>query len=248
MNSTHLIALGLVLSGAVALAVFGIRYRDKTPTFRHFPVFSALAGEVGRAAEQGVSIHVALGNGGLATADAMTSVAALEGVRALLELSAAYDTPPLITTGDPTLYLLASDWLRRAYTRVGAGDLFRPTMVQFAAPTPTTYAAMAATQLFDAPIGANVMLGAFNQEVSLLTEAARRRGVASMGGVVSLPGIGALYPALEQTQLVIGEELFVGGALVKERSVSWASLSAQETLRWLVIAGILITAVLSLLR
>ncbi len=248
MNSAHLIALGLVLVGAIALAFYGIRYRDKSPAFRPLPVFPALAGEVGRAAEQGVSIHVALGNGGLATPDAMTSIAALEGVRALLELSATYDTPPIITTGDPTLHLLASDWMRRAYARIGAPDLFRPTQVQFAAPTPVTYAAMAATQLFDTPVSANVLLGAFNQEVSLLTEAARRRGIASMGGVVSLAGIGALYPVLDQAQLVIGEELFAGGAFVKERSVSWASLGAQEALRWLVLAGMLVAALLSLLR
>lgn len=248
MNLEHFWALGLALMGAVALAIYGMRYRKKLPTFRSFPVFPALSGEVGRAAEQGVSIHVALGNGGLATPDAMTSVAALQGLRALLELSAAYDTPPVITTGDPTLHLLASDWLRRAYTRVGAADLFRPTQVQFAAPTPITYAAMAATQLSDIPIGANVILGAFDQEVSLLTDAARRRGVASMGGVTSLAGIGALYPMLDQTQLAIGEELFAGGALVKERSAFWASLGAQEALRWVVLVGILGSALLSLLR
>ena len=37
----------------------------------------------------------------------MTSVAAVRDLNTLVDLSATYDTPPVITTGDPLLYLLA---------------------------------------------------------------------------------------------------------------------------------------------
>ncbi len=250
MNQTlmQLLALGFVLIGVILLAFLGIRYRSKPPALRSFPVFRALSDEVGRVAEEGATIHIALGNGSLIGDDAMTSLAALQGLQALMDLAAAYDTPPLITTSDPTLYLLASDWMRRAYARLGSADLYKPVAVQFTAASPMTYAAMAATYLADGGLGSNIVLGAFTQEASLLTAAAERRNIHSMGGTTAPEGLGALYPALAQDRLVIGEDMFAGGTEVTPRSSGFASLGTQEILRWLVIAGILVAALTSLLR
>ncbi|HQE93873.1 MAG TPA: hypothetical protein PLH19_12490 [Anaerolineae bacterium] len=249
LNQTlmQLLALGFVLLGIILLSVYGIRYRSKPPQIRSFPVFRALSDEVGRVAEEGAAIHIAIGNGSLIGDEAMTSVAALQGLHALLDLSAAYDTPPLITTSDPTLYLLASDWMRRAYARLGSADLYRPVTVQFTAASPVTYAAMAATYLADGGLGSNIVLGAFTQEATLLTAAAERRNIHSMGGTTSPQGLGALYPALGAEQLVMGEDMFAGGAEVLQRSANFASLGTQDVLRWLVIGGIVLTALISLL-
>lgn len=243
-----LIALGVTLITAVTFVVYGIRYRQSPAKhLRDFPIFRALPGEVGRAAEEGALIHITLGSGALTGEDAMTSLAALEGLTALCDLAAAYDTPPIITTGDPTLYILADDWMRRAYTRLGNPERYRPTLVQFTAATPVTYAAMAATYLYEKGVGANMMLGAFDQEASLLTDAAMRRGARTIGGAVSLLGLAPLYTALGPLQLVLGEDLFAGGAEATQRSVFWTSLGVQDFLRWLVIIGMLVTALLSVL-
>jgi len=244
----QLIALGFALMGAVAFALYGLRYRERLSARHNFPVFTALADEVGRAAEEGALLHITLGNGSLTGESAMTSVAALEGLTALSNLAAAYDTPPIITTGDPTLYLLADDWMRRAYTRIGKLERYHPTLVQFTASNAVTYAAMAATYLYEKGIGSNIMLGAFEQEVSLLTEAAARRGIYSVGAAVSPAALGALYPALGPRRLVIGEELFAGGAEVTQNTMYQASLKGQDLLRWLVAAGIILMAMLSLLE
>ncbi len=243
-----LIALGVTLVTAVALAVVGIRHR-RAPTrhLRDFPIFHALPGEVGRAAEEGALIHIALGNGALTGEDAMTSLAALESLTALFDLAAAYDTPPLITTGDPTLYVLADDWMRRAYARLGNAERYRPTLVQFAAATPVTYAAMAATYLSEKGVGTNMLLGAFDQEVTLLTDAITRRGARALGGTVSPLGLAPLFTALGPMQLVLGEDLFAGGAEATQRSIFWTSLSVQDFLRWLIVIGMLITALFSAL-
>jgi len=223
-----------------------MRYRNQSPPTRSVPVFPSLADEVGRVAEEGAAIHVALGNGSLIGEDAMTSVAALQGLSALIDLSAVYDTPPLITTSDPTLYLLAGDWMRRAYTRLGSADLYKSAAVQFTATSPITYAAMAATYVSDSGIGSNIVLGAFTQEATLLTTAAEKRSIHSSGGTTLPQGLGALYPALDQEQLVMGEDMFAGSAAVSQSSAGSASLWAQNVLRWLVIAGILGGALISL--
>lgn len=235
---TELVALSLILIALGVLAIFWIRYRKKKPSLRPYPVFQRLSEEVGRVAEEGSTVHIALGQGNLIGDDAMVSITALQGLSALIDLSAAYDTPPLITTSDPVLYLLASDWMRRAYARLGNTKLYRPIFVQYAATTPATYAAMTATNLYDGGIGSNVILGAFDAEISLLAEAAQRRGIRSVGGTTSVPGLSALYPALGVEQLVMGEELFAAGAEVINRPVFWSSLLVQDVLRWLVIVGI----------
>ncbi|MBN1873327.1 MAG: hypothetical protein JXA33_03785, partial [Anaerolineae bacterium] len=85
MNQTliQLMALGVILVAATAFAIYGIRYRNQSPSTRSVPVFHSLTDEVGRVAEEGASVHVALGNGSLIGDDAMTSVAALQGLSAL---------------------------------------------------------------------------------------------------------------------------------------------------------------------
>ncbi len=244
---SHLIGFGIVLIGAVALALYGIRYRERLPEARQFPVFRPLGNEVGKAAEEGALIHIAMGNGSVTGENAMVSVAGLEGLTALCDLSAAYDTPPIITTGDPTLYVLADDWMRRAYARLGNAQRYRPTLVQFTAATPAAYAAIAATYLYEKGVGSNIMLGAFGQEASLLAEAAARRGTFCAGGTTSPESLGALYPALPPSQLAIGEELFAGGAEVTDHPTYWAGLWSQDLLRWIVIGGMIIIAILQFL-
>ena len=244
---TQLVALGMAFIGTVALLLYGLqrnrRQRDRTIV----PAFKAFSGEVGRVAEEGAVIHVALGSGGLLGEDSMVSVAALQGLGGLTELSAAYDTPPYITTGDPTLYLLADNQIRAAYARLGSMDHYKPGFVRFVAPSPVLYAAAAATLTGDEPVGTNINLGSFGQEVSLLSHAASVSNVKMYGGVTSATGSAALYPELDDTHLAIGEEMFAGGAEVTGRSMAWAGLWSQDFLRWLIVVGIVVAAAAALL-
>ncbi len=247
MTVAYWIAGFFILAGFMSLLFFRVRFRSKLPDARHFPVFPSLSEEVGRAAEEGNLIHITVGSGTLTGADALASVAALESMTALCDLAAAYDTPPVITTGDPTVYLLADDWMRRAYARLGNVERYRPALVQFIAASPVVYAAMAATYLYEKGVGSNVMLGAFDQEVSLIADAAVRTGAFSVGGAVSADGLGALYPALKPKRLVIGEELFAGAAVAGQQPVYWAGLWAQQLLRWVTIGVLILWSLLSLL-
>jgi hypothetical protein len=272
---SQLAVVGLVLMGAVALSIYGMRHqrgrRGTQPTDgaegrpRHEsdpgeplsaaflskqqvqPIFGAFADEVGRVAEEGVAIHVALGSGGLLSEQGMVSIAALQGLDALVGLSASYDTPPFMTAGDPTLYLLAETRVRSAYARLGSPRSYRSTSVQFVAPSPLLYAAQAATLAADGGLGTNINLGAFDQEVTLLNDAALRKNVKLYGGATSALGLAALYPDVAPDRLIMGEELFAGGAEVVGRSAFWASLHTENLMRLLVVAAIMITVLISFL-
>jgi hypothetical protein len=246
--SNQLIALSLVLISGVALSIYGILSksilkRKETAETRTTSSYHILSNQVGRAAEEGTAIHITLGNGSIISDNALTSIAALQGLSTLIDLAAAYDTPPYVTTGDPTLYLLADNRLRKAYARLGNLTLYRPYFVQFATST-AAYAAVAAQQLSRNKVGTNIMLGTYNQEISLVADAAEKQHIKSFGGSTSPEGLAALYPAVSSDGYIIGEQLFEGENEAQQSALV-ASLWAQDILRWLIIAGIVGTAIIS---
>ncbi len=245
MNPTTLALLAtLIAAGSLAYYIF--RQRRHILDVRHYPLFSVLSEEVGRSAEGGTLLHVALGRGDITGQDALTSITAFLGLGDLLSMAAVYDSPPIITTGNPTLYLLADDMMRRAYARIGNVKRYRPTLVQYVATSPITYAAVSAAHLHKAEGGSNIVMGVFDQEVSLLLDAGERHGVASLGGAVSPQGVAAMYPVLSNEDLVIGEDFFSGSAARAGGMVYRASLWTQDLLRWMVIAAMVLTGLLAL--
>lgn len=244
----QLVALACVTLGAVALAVYGMgEQRRRGPKDTVAPAFHQFSDEVGRVAEEGAAIHVALGNSDFLGQQGMVSIAALQGLSGLMNLAAAYDTPPFITVGDPTLYLLTDHQLRDAYVRLANIQNYKPGFVRYLPAAPVLYAAMAATLTYDEAIGTNINLGSFDQEVTFLTDAAARKNVKVLGGAASATGIAALAPAIPRDRLIMGETLFAGGGETTERSVFWASLKVQNLLRWLVVVAIIAVAGASLL-
>jgi len=236
--------LFLVLS-ALVLGIQAILRgrRGPRPAIRPLPAFQDLRDEIKRAAESGGIIHIALGNGGLNEEDAVTSLAGLQLVEALADAAVAYNVPPIITVGDPTLLPLAQDTLRRAYERRDIADLYKPDRVQFVAPSPVAYAAGAANVVTAAGVTASVIIGAFGAEVSLITDAGAQRNLPLFAAVAAPRAIGALYPATDR--LAVGEELYAAGAQMTEKRRYLVSLVAQDILRVFLILFILGAAALA---
>ncbi len=246
MSPTSL-ALIATLIASLSLVFYVVRQRRHALGVRRFPLFHALAEEVGRSAEGGTLLHLTLGRGDITGQDALTSITALQGLGQLLNMAAAYDTPPIISTGNPTLYVLADDMMRRAYARIGNVKRYRPTLVQYVAASPITYAAMSAMQLHKGEGGSNIVMGVFDQEVSFLVDAGERQGVSTMGAAVSPQALAALYPAMGNDELAIGEDFFSGSVSTMETPLHRASLWTQDLLRWILIAALVLTGLFSLL-
>jgi hypothetical protein len=239
----QLVGLGIVLISGLALVAYGIgQQRPRPQRQRAVPAFHTFSHEVGRVAEEGANIHVALGSGAFLGEDGLVGIAALQGLSSMMDLAAAYDTPPFISVGDPILYLIADNQLRDAYARLGNAQDYQPRFVRYIPADPALYAAMAATLPLDESIGTQLILGNFGGEAALLTDAALRKRIKVLGGTVAPAGIAAMLPDLTPDQLIMGEQLFAGGAENSGQSAFWASLRAEDVLRWLVIGGILLTA------
>jgi len=213
---------------------------------RQLTAFRDLRRIVGESAEKGGTIHIALGSGGIAGEDAMVSLAGFQLLEALAADLVSYHTPPIVTVGDPTLLPLAQDVLRRAYEARDLADLYDPNRVSFVAPSPVAYAAGAAQFLDSEDVVANVVIGAFGAEVSLITEAASRRGVSQIAAAAAPQAIGTLYPATEH--LAMGEELFAAGAQTSGLRRYVTSLEVQDVLRVVLVAAILASVLIAFLR
>ena len=233
---------GLVL-GLVVVAQWLMRKRGKAlPAIRPLPAFQNLQNEVKQAAESGKTIHIALGSGGLSGENAVTSLAGLQVVEALADAAVAYDVPPIITVGHPTLLPLAQDAMRRAYEQRGLAESYKPSMVRFVAPTPMGYAAGAANQVAAGGVMSNVMIGHFGPQVSLIADAGARLGLPQSAAAASPGAIGALYPVTNR--LAVGEELYAAGAQITGERRYLASLTAQDILRLILALVILVLAVM----
>jgi hypothetical protein len=212
---------------------------------RPLSTFQDLRGAIGYAAESGGMVHIALGSGGLTGEDAVTSLAGLEAVEALADTAVLYNAPPIITVGDPTLLPLAQDILRRAYERHGLIERYDPGQVQFVAPSPMAYAAGASSVAATEDVTANVIIGAFGSEVSLITDAGARRGLPQLAAAAAPDAIGALYPATDR--LAVGEELYAAGAQLTGLRRYAISLKVQDILRLVLVLLMAIWAISELM-
>jgi len=216
--------------------------RRSETKIRLLPAFQGLHGEIGYAAESGGTIHIALGSGGLIGEDAITSLAGIEVVEALADTAVLYNSPPIITVGDPTLLPLVQDILHRAYERHGLKKRYDPGQVRFVAPSPMAYAAGAASTVATEDVTANMMAGAFGAEVSLIADAGARRDLPQLAAAADLDAIGALYPTTDR--LALGEELYTASAQMTGSGRGWLML--HDIVRLIVVITIVVLALLNI--
>jgi hypothetical protein len=228
----------LFISLGVLLAMLILRgKKGPSPLVRPLPAFQDIRTEAGYAAEGGGAIHVALGSGALYGKDAVTSLAGIQAVESLADTAVAYNIPLIITVGDPTLLPLAEDVLRRAYERNGTIEMYDPSRVRFITSSPIAYAAGAGSVIAMEDVTANIMVGDFGPEVSLIADAAARRDLPQLAAAANPAAIGVLYPTSER--LAVGEELYAAGAYTTGKRSHLISLVVQDIMRVILVLFIL---------
>ena len=232
---------GLMLAGLMVLR----GRRGSAPIVRPLTAFKDLRGEIQGVAETGGTIHVAVGSGALTGQDTIISLAGLQTLAGVVEAALAYGVPTLVTVGDPTLFVVCQDVLRRAYERRGLASLYDPARVRFVVPSRLGYAAGAAYELSVEGVSVSVMAGAFGAEASLVADAASRQGIPQLAAAADPLAIGALYCATEN--LAIGEEFFAAGAQTTQSRPQLVSLLVQDVLRVNLVVVTVVAAVLALL-
>lgn len=241
-----IISLVIVLVTAVLMAVFALIQRRSPFSFRKIPAFTRVRKAVSLVVEDGTRLHVSLGHGNLLTQLGAAAFAGLSLLRRLGEVTSLSDRPPIATSGDSVLNMVAQDTLRAAHEAVAVEQPFDMNNGRLTGLTPFSYAAGVMPAIRDEAISTNVLIGNFGVEVGLLTEAADRQGAAVIAASDNLPAQAILYATSPDP--IIGEELFAAGAYVQSGPMHAASLLVQDILRWLIILLIIVGAALKVLK
>jgi hypothetical protein len=241
VNLSNLIGsvLGLVfiLAFLGLLVFFTIRGR-KHPSrnLRDIPAFSRLRRLAGLAVEAGTRLHISIGRGGMLGAKSGAALAGLAVLERVTRAASISDRPPVATSGEGTLAILAGDGLHQAYRAVNAEQQYSPTSARLTGLTPLSFAAGVMPILHDEQVSTNVLVGDFGSEVGLITEAAERSGSLVIAGSDQPAAQAVLFAAAQEP--LLGEEIYAGGAYLGAAPAHAASLRAQDVLRWVIILAI----------
>ena len=246
-SSTQLLTiliLGLALVVGIA-ATQVARRRKGTFDFREIPAYMAMPMTVGAAIEANRPLHLSPGSAGLAGNSTLLALASAELFYRLAQRSAISTVSPILTVSDTTAIPLGHDTLRRAYQSRNLVDRYRRGNVRWypAGTRSLAFAAALTATMADDNVGANFMVGSFGPELALIADAAYRRNQPLIAASDQLEGQAVAFAVSDRP--LIGEEIFVAGAYLGSESPHVGGVIAQDVLRWLLIAAIVISAVLS---
>jgi hypothetical protein len=230
--------IGLALILILALSVIG--RNDPKRAFRSIKAFQRLQRSIELSVEDGSRLQISLGRGGLLGPQSAAAFAGLSLLRQVAEIAADSDQPPIATTGDGTLMLLAHDTLRHTYQRLGIRDQYTLRLAQMSGATPFSYAAATLPLILDRAVLSTALVGSFGSEAGLMTNASQRSDGFSLGGSDNLSAQAVLYASADEP--LIGEELYATGAYTNAGNAHQASLRTQDVLRWVIIILITLTA------
>jgi hypothetical protein len=234
----------------VVIAISTVRIRRRRDSFpvRAIRAYEALTPMVGAAIEANRPVHLSSGSSGLGGENTVLALANAELFYRVAQQAAIGATSPLISTSDTTAIPLAYDTLRRAYQSRGRIQNYRASSVRWypSGPRSLAFAAMLTTSLGVNNVYGNVLVGSFGPELALIAEAAVRRDQALIAASDQLEGQAVAYAMSDQP--LIGEEMFAAGAYLGEEASFRATLVAQDTLRWLLIIGLVVFAIVSVDR
>jgi hypothetical protein len=234
----------LIFFGLIIIFTFAGRNRPGIE-LRDIPVFNKVRRAIELTVEAGSRLHISLGRGSISGSESAAAFVGLSMLEQMTTSASTGDSPPIATSGDPALAILAQDTLKKAYQEMGMIDQFERTSSQLSGVTPFSYAAGANPVVRDKKSTTSILIGNFGIEVALLTHGSERSGNMTLAGTDDIAAQAVLYATADE--ILIGEELFAGGAYVDAGPVHTASLRAQDVIRWLLVVVILSGILLKLL-
>jgi hypothetical protein len=217
----------------------------KTANFRPISGYKKISEEINVAVEDGSQLHISLGRGGITGPDAAAGLAGLSLLKQVIEKSSMCDYPPVASTGNPVLSILAQDTIRGTSKAISVAEKHTNPYGELVGVTPFSYAVGTLTTIRDDNVSANVYTGWFGNEVIWLTTAGERQSSPTIAGTAQLPAQAIMYASASDP--LIGEELYAGGAYLGGGKMHLASISAQDVIRWIIISIILGSVLLNLI-
>ena len=227
----------IVIFIGLMLFFYFIDEEQEEKKIRAIPAYEKIIQEINIAVEDGSQLHISLGRGGLTGPESSSALDGLSILKQIIERSSVCDYPPVVTTGNAVVSILAQDTIRGTSKAISVSIQGRDPTGELVGVTPFSYAAGTLTTIRNDNVSANVHTGWFGNEVTWLTTAGERQSTPTIAGSASLPAQSVIYASASDP--LIGEDLFVGGAYLGAGKMHQASISAQDVMRWIIIILIL---------
>jgi hypothetical protein len=238
----------IVIFGFVGLMWFFYFYNQRRAGrhLRDIPAFYRLRGAIEVAVEDGTRVHIAIGRGDVLSPQGAAAMVGLSMLRKITAVTSDSDHPPIATTGDGLLGILARDTIYAGYRALNLGASFKPSMGRVTGLTPFSFASGVMPLVFDESVSTSLLIGTFGSEAALITSAGERSQSRTLAGTDNLPGQAVMYAAAHDP--LIGEELYAGGAYLDVNPMHEASLHAQDIARWVIVVVIILSAAAGLFK
>jgi hypothetical protein len=239
LHQPELISAVFVLMVIIYLAASRIHARSQDfhrmppEGYRRIAAYDQLNRALKHAIEAGEQLHCSLGSGGLYGLQGISALVGVSLLSSITRNSVYSDRPPLATSGDGMVSILAQDVQQKAFSHADILANYSSDQCQISGLSPWSYAAGALPLMVDQEISMNILVGHFDSEVGLLANASECSTTPLMGGSDSLIAQSILYASAQNP--VVAEELYVAGAYIKPDRWQWAGLQTQDFFRWVLI-------------
>jgi len=215
--------------------------QGQLPWIRPISGLAAIEEAVGRSTELGTPVLYVPGRTEINTAGAAQTMAGLEILSHVAGLTARYDTDLLTAIAAPNVQPIAEEMVRQAYLAAGKPDAYRSDMVQFLSNEQFAFAAACLDIMHRQRPGAAIMVGEFQAETMMLVEAAAQAGSITICGTSRAIQIPFFVAAADY--VLIGEEMFAGGAYLTRNPDKLGSIAALDVGKLIGVLMIIIGAV-----
>ena len=243
LTGSNFMFILLAYTTATILYRIYVARQGTLPPIRRIAGLDAIEEAVGRATELGRPVLFTPGRGGLLDNFAAQTLAGLEIMGFVARTVAKYDAKLIVTIGNQQVLPLAEQVARESYLAEGRPDAYNDEIVRFLSPAQWAYAAATLGIMHRERVASTIMVGAFWAESLMLAEGGAQVGAVQIAGTARLYQIPFFVAACDY--VLIGEEMFAGGAYLGRDPVKMGSLAGQDLSKLLAIIAILVGAVLA---
>lgn len=213
--------------------------------FRRLKAFDVLPRIVGRAIESDHPVLLSTGASAIGNEGTLVTLAALSLAYYTTQEMSIGQTPPVLLTSRSEVVPLAYDMMERAYIARDMPARTGFTSVRWYGTVEEkslVFAAMLAVTMQSENASGAVLVGRFGREIGLALNAAQRRNIETIAGSDDIVGQAVAYVMSDAP--LIGEEIYAPVGYLGSKASERGSIIAQDLLRGILIAVILIIAVI----
>ncbi|MCJ7716778.1 MAG: hypothetical protein MUO54_09695, partial [Anaerolineales bacterium] len=118
-----------------------INQEPKQNNIRPIPAYDKIIQEINVAVEDGTQMHISLGRGGIIGPESASALAGLSILKQVIEKSSVCDYPPVVSTGNAVISILAQDTIQGTSKAISVADQGRNPSGELVGVTPFSYAA-----------------------------------------------------------------------------------------------------------